>query len=103
MVLTEESAAGVTIVAIAGRLDTQTVHRFSDRLTELLRSGRPHLLIEASRLNYISSMGFRALLVAAKSAAANGGCLAMCSLTAPVQRVTDTGRPVGHHRYLCVA
>jgi anti-sigma B factor antagonist len=89
MDLTEEAEADVTIVAIAGRLDTQTATRFGARLAELLGSGQPYLLIEASRLNYISSAGFRALLIAAKSADAKGGRLAMCGMTAPVQRVTE--------------
>lgn len=89
MELTEEAAADVTIVAIAGRLDTQTSSRFSDRLGELLHCGQPHLLIEVSRLNYISSAGFRALLIGAKGAAEKGGRLAVCGVTAPIRRVIE--------------
>jgi anti-sigma B factor antagonist len=62
--LVEEAAAGVTIVAVAGRLDSQTARRFSTRLAELLCSNQPRLVIEASQLTYVSSAGFRALLVA---------------------------------------
>ena len=91
MDLTEEAAAEVTIVAIAGRLDTQTAGRFSGRLSELLRSGQTHVLIEASRLSYISSAGFRALLIGTKLATEKGGRLAVCSLTAPIKRVIEIG------------
>ncbi len=89
MDLTEEAAAGVMIVAVAGRLDSQTARRFSARLAELLRSDQPRLVIEASRLTYVSSAGFRALLVAAKSAAAKDGGLVICGVTAPIQRVME--------------
>ena len=56
------------IVAVAGRLDTQTVARFSHRMGELLHAGHAQLLIEASRLSYISSAGLHAVLVATKGA-----------------------------------
>ena len=89
MDLTEEAAADVTIVAIAGRLDSRTAPRLGDRLSELLRSGEPHLLIETSAMRYISSAGLRALLVAAKGAAEKGGGLAVCGMTPPIRRVIE--------------
>lgn len=89
MELTEEGAADITIVAVAGRLDTQTAGRFSTRMDELLGAGQAQLLIEASGLNYISSAGFRALLLAAKGAADKGGRLAVCSMTPPMRRVVE--------------
>lgn len=89
MDLTEEVVADVTVIAIAGRLDVQTADMLSQRLSDLLASGRARLLIEASHLTYVSSAGFRALLIAAKLAADQGGRLAICSLTAPVNRVVE--------------
>ena len=89
MEVTEEASADVTIVAIAGRLDTQTSARFSHRLGELVHAGQARLLIEVSQLHYISSAGFRALLLANKSATERGGRLAVCGMTAPMQRVVD--------------
>jgi len=87
--MTEEDADDVTIVSVAGRLDTLSSARLSRRLGELLHAGRTNLLIETSRLTYISSAGIRALLVAARAAAANGGRLAVCSMTTPISRVTE--------------
>jgi anti-anti-sigma factor len=89
MALLEEGDDDVTIVAVAGRLDTQTAGQFSSRVDELLQAGRMRLLIEASGLNYISSAGFCALLLAAKSATENGGKFAMCGMTAPMQRAME--------------
>lgn len=87
--MTEEDADEVTIMSVAGRLDTQSSARLSSRLGELLHAGRANLLIETSRLTYISSAGFRALLVAARAAAAKGGKLAVCGMTAPISRVVE--------------
>ena len=87
MELTEEATADVTIVAVAGRLDSSTSDRFGNRLGELLQAGRANLLIEASGLTYVSSTGIRALLLAAKSATAKGGRLVVCGMTAPIVEV----------------
>jgi anti-sigma B factor antagonist len=89
MEFSEESAGDVTVVSVAGRLDTETAGRFGTRLTELLRAGHSKLLIEASRLNYISSAGFRALIIAAKDAAAKGARLAVCSMTPPTRQLVE--------------
>ena len=89
MELIEEGAADVTIVAVAGRLDTQSVGRFSNRLGEIIHSGHAQLLIEASGLSHISSAGFRALVLAARKATEHGGSLALCSMTPPVQRIVE--------------
>jgi stage II sporulation protein AA (anti-sigma F factor antagonist) len=92
MDLIEEAVApDVTVVAVAGRLDTRTADQFSGRLTELLRSGPARVLIEGSQLSYISSAGFRALLVGSKLATETGGRLAVCGLTAPIKRVIALG------------
>jgi anti-anti-sigma factor len=89
MELTEEATACVTIVAVAGRLDTGTSTRFVNRLDELLAAGPAHLLIEVSRLNYIGSAGLRALLVAAKGATTRGRRLAVCNMTAQIEQLVD--------------
>jgi len=89
MELTEEGAADVTILAVSGRLDSQTASRFSDRVRDLLGHGQAHLLIETSQLHYIGSAGLRALLLGAKHAAERGGWLALCSLNAPVKGMVE--------------
>jgi|SRR5947199_315220 anti-anti-sigma factor len=90
MELTEEDAADVTIVAVSGRLDSQTARQFSNRLGELVGGGQSHLLIETSQLNYIGSAGLRALLLGARQAAEHGGWLALCNLNGPVQGMVET-------------
>lgn len=91
MVLTEEAAGGVTIVSVAGRLDVELARQFGERLTTLIRAGHSRLLIEASKLDYIGSMGLRALLIASNLAAEARGRLALCGMTAAVRRVVELG------------
>src|SRR5262249_3316662 len=89
MELTEENAADITVVVVAGRLDTQTAVQFSHRVRDLMHAGQAQLLIEASQLSYISSAGIHALLVATRCATEKGGRLAMCGLSAPTRRVLE--------------
>jgi anti-anti-sigma factor len=91
MELTEEAVDDVTIVAVAGRLDAVAAKQFGEHLTALIRAGCSRLLIEASKLDYIGSLGLRALLIAAHLATETKGRLALCGLTAPVRRVIELG------------
>jgi anti-sigma B factor antagonist len=89
MDLTEDGVMDITIVPVAGRLDSQTAPRFGDRLDELLHAGQALLLIEASELHYIGSAGLRALLLAAKRATDQGGWLALCGMTSSIHRMVE--------------
>jgi anti-anti-sigma factor len=91
MEVTEEAAGEVTIVSVAGRLDAAAARQFTDHLTALTGSGHSHLLIEASKLHYIGSLGLRALLIASGRAAAAQSRFALCGLTASVQHVIELG------------
>jgi anti-anti-sigma factor len=92
MNLREEAVADITVVAVEGRLDTQTADHLSKRLTELVRSGHRRVLVEGSCLSYVSSAGFHALLLAAKLATESGGRFAVCALSAPITRIVEIGR-----------
>jgi anti-sigma B factor antagonist len=91
MEVSEEVVDDVTIVAIAGRLDADAARQLGEHLTALIRTGCSRLLIEASKLDYIGSLGLRALLIAAHLAAEATGRLALCGLTALVRRVIELG------------
>lgn len=91
MGLTEETIGDATVVTVVGRIDAEAARLLGERLTTLIGSGHSRLLIEASKLEYIGSMGLRALLIAARLAAESQGRLALCGLTAPVRRVVELG------------
>jgi len=89
MELVEEATEEMTVVAVAGRLDTRSAGQFSSRLDALLEAGQIRLLIEASGLRYISSVGLRALLVASRVASDKGGQLALYGMSPAVRQVVE--------------
>lgn len=91
MDITEEEAGDFTIVAVKGRIDSNTAKDFGDRLTSVIKSGRPRLLLDLKHIIYISSAGFRALLLAGQTVEEKNGTLALCSLSSEVQRLFDLG------------
>lgn len=87
----ESSTDGVTIVEPRGRIDTITAKPFGDRVVALIRSGATQILIDLKHIQYISSAGFRALLIAHKQSAETKGKLVLCGLSAEVRRMFEMG------------
>jgi anti-anti-sigma factor len=77
----------VTILSIVGRMDATTAHYFDEGVKNLLVPGRERLLIDLSRLDFISSAGLRSLLTLAKDCQKNGLKLAFCALNSMVGEV----------------
>lgn len=61
-----ERAGDVAIVRMTGRLDSNTAQTAEESFTRALAADAPHLAIDMSKLDYISSAGLRVLLVVAK-------------------------------------
>lgn len=85
----EEQQGDVTIVAANGRIDSTTAQSFGQRLTNLIRSGSSQVIIDLSEVAYISSAGFRSLLVAGKLVEESDGRLCLCGLSGEIQRLFD--------------
>jgi anti-anti-sigma factor len=91
MEVLESSTEGVTIVEPRGRMDTLGAKPFGDRVVALIRSGCRQIVIDLKHIQYISSAGFRALLVARKQSADTKGKLVLCGLSAEVRRLFEIG------------
>ncbi len=91
MEIAEQQAGEITVVEIKGRIDISTAQLVDERLTSLIKAGRARLVVDLKHLIYISSAGFRALLVAGRLAEETNGTLALCNLSAEVQRLFDLG------------
>jgi anti-sigma B factor antagonist len=89
--IAEEHRGDITIVEIKGRIDSNTAKPFGERLTGLIKAGRMRVVVDLKHLVYISSAGFRALLVAGQLAEESKGTLALCGLSSEVQRLFDLG------------
>ena len=91
MELVESSADGVTIVEPRGRMDTISAKPFGDRVAALIGSGAQRILIDLKHIQYVSSAGFRALLIARKQSAEAKAKLVLCGLSAEVRRMFEIG------------
>jgi anti-sigma B factor antagonist len=91
MEIGEERSGDITIVEIKGRIDSNTARSLGDKLTDLIKTGRKRVVLDLKNLVYISSAGFRALLLAGQLAEENQGSLVLCSLSSEVQRLFDLG------------
>lgn len=90
MKISSRTAYDVLVVEMEGRLDSQTSGYGYDELVRIAKSGNKHILINLEKLEFISSAGLRALLVAAKLLATAGGQLRLCNATESVQRMLVT-------------
>lgn len=78
---------GVTVVNIAGSVDTFTADDLATTFKKLIGEGATKLIANMKETEYVSSAGLRALLVGMKEARAKGGDLRLAALRLPVMRV----------------
>lgn len=91
MDLREERVGGVTVLEVKGRLDSTTSPVLGERLTAMLGAANPRVLVDFSQLEYISSAGFRVLLIAAKRADQGTAKLVLCGVSGKVRQLFDLG------------
>ena len=80
---------GVSTIEPKGRIDSVSAKEFGDRVCSLIRSGANRVVIDLANIAYISSAGFRALLIAGKLIEETNGKLALCGVAGEVQRLFD--------------
>ena len=81
--------AGWTLVTLAGRLDMNSAGPLEQQLEGRVAAGDRRLAIDMSRLDYLSSAGLRALLVAAQRLREVQGQLALVGLRGTVREVLE--------------
>ena len=91
MEIAEQQTGDVTVVEVKGRIDSNSAKAFGDRLSALIGAGCKRLVVDLNSIIYISSAGFRVLLVAGQLAEGADCRLALCSLSAEVQRLFELG------------
>jgi anti-anti-sigma factor len=79
----------VSVLDIAGNLDTNSSPTAESEVSRLLDEGCKHILFNFSELNFISSSGLRILLATAKKLKIENGKMVVCSLNDVVQEVFD--------------
>ena len=87
-----EEIGEVSCVVPAGRLDFDAAPGFQQALERLLGGGgKPPaaVIVDGSGLEYVSSAGLRAFLLAARAAQRSGVAFALCALQPAVREVFE--------------
>ena len=88
----QPSSDGVVVVAPHGRIDTASAQGFGDQVGALIRAGCRHVLVDLRNIIYISSAGFRALLIANRLMDEADGKIVLCGMSPELRRLFDIGR-----------
>ena len=88
MELTTRTTNDVTVVDVAGSLDTQTSGKASEEFAEIA-SQNSKLLLNLEKLDFLSSAGLRVLLRTSKQLSGSSGTMKICGATGTVQEVLD--------------
>ena len=81
---------GVDLITVSGALDAHTFEQLEEVINNLLAEGRFRLVVDMTRVNYISSAGVGVLIAAANETEASGGKVVLMSPTKEVGEVLDT-------------
>ena|SRR5271165_4605771 len=87
MNLTHKVWSGLLVIRPRGRVDSDTAGTFEAHCVSLICEGPTKVIVDFSDVDYISSAGLRALLIAAKKAKSLGGALTLCGLKGSVGKV----------------
>jgi len=85
----QEQQGEVRILALSGRLDTETSADLELALQDLQADGATHFVIDLADIGYVSSAGLRVLLALAKQLDGGRGSLKLCALNEAVRQVFD--------------
>jgi stage II sporulation protein AA (anti-sigma F factor antagonist) len=80
MNITEDRISGVVIVHLQGRMDTAVVLTVERHVNELIDSGEKRIVLNMSKLDYMSSSGIRLLIGIAKRLDDENGGFALSTL-----------------------
>lgn len=87
-----ETVGSITVIVPEGRLDFGTAGVFEKQLQDVLgasTAASTAVIIDCGALDYVSSAGLRAILLAARGAQRAGIGFALCALRPPVREVFD--------------
>jgi anti-sigma B factor antagonist len=90
--INERREGDIVVLGPVGRLNNDTSPEFQSRLLGSVSAVGAKVLVDFSRVDYISSAGLRALMAAAKASKAGGGRLAVTGLNAVVKEIFTISR-----------
>lgn len=89
MDITESRQDGFLILTVAVRVDATNASSLEKTLLTAIDGGERRIVVDCAPLEYISSAGLRALLLAAKRLTPGGGKIALAALRDEIREVFD--------------
>ena len=83
----EERHHDVLVLLPIGRLDSGNASAFKSIVMEHINSGERHLIVDFSRLDFISSAGLRVALLATRALQASQGRIVLCAMRKHIEEV----------------
>lgn len=83
----EEEREGKKILRIAGKIDASSAPILEKQINSLLESDLKKLLLDFTRVEYLSSAGMRLLLSATKKLKAREGRVVICGMNREVMEI----------------
>jgi anti-anti-sigma factor len=86
---TSSAENGVAFIEVEGEIDAYTAGELEKRLSDLLAGGHSRLVLDASKMSFVSSAGLRAITFAQREAQQQGGEVRLFGLSPQVRRVFE--------------
>jgi anti-anti-sigma factor len=80
---------GILTLTLSGKLDADTTNAFADVLNGAVDRGERHIILDLGALSYVSSVGLRALIVAAKKLVPLGGKIVLCAAQPQILKLLE--------------
>lgn len=87
MDITTANREGKTVLSVNGRIDTSTAPELEQAINKEIGNGNRRILLDFSRVSYISSGGLRVLLATARKLKNPGDKFGLCCLQPEVLKV----------------
>lgn len=89
LVIEQERAGDVLVIAPAGRIDSVTAKTLEAAVLDVVAGGANRLVVDLAAVDYVSSAGLRVILLAGKKAKASGGTLVLAGLKQTIRDVFE--------------
>ena len=95
MHISQERYGDALVLTLAGRVDNSTTDGLKagiDAYISTCRAGGDHLILDFAGVDYISSVGLRVLMLAAKQSREQGGTILVAALQPVVREIFEISR-----------
>jgi len=89
MNLKETNHEKAIVIEIEGRLDTTNFGQFEQKIMGRINDGKINILVNCSKMDYVSSSGLRVFLMALKKLTSLNGRFALCGLQSNIREIFE--------------